>query len=218
MRTYNVSITGVQPLLMHRDNFEWADAMDAWQKDPKNKKEGKAGDDRTPAHRWIGYIYHDVARAIIPTDNIMRTIMEGATGINVKGNKTFKAQSQSGIMPMDVGWPLLVNGSEIPFKPIEDLIKVDSFSEHCDAVRGMGFSLFVKRAKVGTSKHIRVRPRFDTWATHGRLVVTDKQITTEILQTILDIAGREKGLGDWRPGSPKSPGVFGMFEAKVEIA
>jgi hypothetical protein len=29
MRHYNVTITGKTPLLMHHDNIEWADQMDA---------------------------------------------------------------------------------------------------------------------------------------------------------------------------------------------
>ena len=79
----------------------------------------------------------------------------------------------------------------------------------------MGFSLFVKRARIGQSKHIRVRPRFDNWAAQGELLVTDEQITENILRDILEMAGKYKGLGDWRPSS-KTPGFYGTFNAEVK--
>ena len=64
------------------------------------------------------------------------------------------------------------------------------------------------------SKHIRVRPMLRTWAVSGELIVTDEQITDEVLNSILAYAGTYKGLCDWRPGS-KTPGSFGTFKAKV---
>ena len=79
----------------------------------------------------------------------------------------------------------------------------------------MGFSLFVKRAKIGNAKHIRVRPRFENWSCTGDITILDSQISKEILQSILDICGQYKGLGDWRPGA-KTPGPFGMFKATVK--
>ncbi len=217
MKTYKVKITGTMPLLLHSDNIEWADRMDEWRKNSKNKQKSKAGDDRTPPWRWIGCLYHDKSILTIPCENIMRCIMEGAKDVPTgKGKKTFKAQSQSGIHSGSYQWPLLVAGKTIAMKGINALLDEDlSFAQQIKAVSNLGFSLFMKRARVGQAKHIRVRPRFDEWATIGELVVTDVQITKEILEDILDIGGRLKGLGDWRPGSP-TPGPFGMFTAEVE--
>uniref|UniRef100_UPI003B987325 hypothetical protein n=1 Tax=Klebsiella pneumoniae TaxID=573 RepID=UPI003B987325 len=76
----------------------------------------------------------------------------------------------------------------------------------------------VKRAKVGTSKHIRVRPMFEKWAVITTLMVVDPKeygITQEVLQKILNKAGSLCGLGDWRPSS-RTPGQFGRFKATVE--
>jgi hypothetical protein len=218
MRTYQVTITGIQPLLMHHDDIAWADAMDTWKNDKDNKKKSKAGDDRTPAYRWIGSLYrNEEGQIVIPTENIMRALMEGATMVLVPGGrsgKTFKAQSQSGIMPRETGWPLLVSGNPIRTDVIDKLLKEDDFSVHQEAVKQLGFSLFLKRAKIGQSKHIRVRPRFETWDASGELVVTDEQITESVLSDILEMAGKYKGLGDWRPSS-KTPGTYGMFSAEV---
>ena len=71
-----------------------------------------------------------------------------------------------------------------------------------------------KRVKIGMSKHIRVRPVFQSWSITGDLAVWDDQITKEILQNIIERAGQYKGLGDWRPGG-KTPGPYGTFEARL---
>jgi hypothetical protein len=220
MKKFQVTITGTQPLLMHNDDIEWSDAMERWRADKDNKKSSKAGDDRSPAFRWIGALYRNEAGQIImPTENIMRALMEGGAMVPVPGGrsgKTFKAQSQSGIMPTAIGWPLLVNGRDIDSAAtINALLNETNFDKHKEAVGQLGFSLFLKRAKIGTSKHVRVRPRFESWATAGELVVTDEQVTTDVLTDILEMAGKYKGLCDWRPSS-KTPGTFGMFTSTVE--
>jgi len=216
MKTVHVKLTHRTPLLMHADNIEWSDTMETWKNDPKNKKLSKPGDDRTPSWRWLGCINHDGKVVTIPSEYIMRCIMEGAAQVPTgKGQKTFKAQSQSGLFCADFNWPLMVSGQTISKDDLFAL-RDDSFSFHdqIEMVEKLGFSLFVKRAKIGQAKHIRVRPRFDEWSAEGEITITDAQITKELLSQILEICGQYKGLGDWRPGC-KTPGPFGMFDAKV---
>lgn len=217
MRTYRIEITGTQPLLMHADSIAWADQMDAWLSVGSNKKKSKAGDDRMPAWKWIGYLYHDGASVVLPTDNIMRMVMEGgALTPTGKRQGTFKSQTQSGIMPSAVSWPLLVRGAPVPVDRFLALVGNNDFGAHQAAAQDLGlFSLFLKRARIGTSKHVRVRPRFEEWSASGEVVVTDDTITTQVLQDILETAGKHKGLCDWRPGS-KTPGAFGTFTATVK--
>lgn len=218
METAKVTLTGKMPLLMHADSIEWADSMEEWKNNPDNKAKSKAGDDRTPTWRWIGCLNYDDPKGgvvTIPSEYIMRSIMGGAADVPTgKGKKTFKAQSQSGLLCSDFHWPLLVNGKTIPMSEINECRKLKTFKEQQAAAESLGFSLFVKRAKIGASKHIRVRPRFDNWSASGEIVIVDEQITKKVLQQILDISGRLKGLGDWRPGAP-TPGPFGMFQATV---
>lgn len=218
MRLYEVSLTGSSPLLLHNDDIEWADRMDAWRANKDNKKHSKAGDDRTPAFRWIGNLYRDDKQVIMPTENIMAALLEGGAMVPVPGGKngkTFKSQSQSGIMPQEIGWPITINGKNVPLAPIDKLLNEPKFDAHQDAVQDMGFTLYLKRARIGSSKHVRVRPRFDTWTAAGTLAVADDQITDEVLSDILEMAGKYKGVGDWRPSAPKKPGVYGRFEATV---
>lgn len=214
-----VDITGTTPLLMHADNIDWADKMDAWKNDPKNKGASKAGDDRTPPWRWIGCLNFDNERTgvvTIPSEYIMRSIMGGAAEVSTgKGKKTFKSQSQSGLLCSEFHWPLLIDGALIRMADVRKCIELEKFTDNATVAESMGFSLFVKRAKIGMSKHVRVRPRFDKWSASGEIMIVDKEITVDKLALILDIAGRMKGLGDWRPGAP-TPGPFGMFTATVQ--
>lgn len=217
-RTYNVTLTGESPLLLHRDNIQWGKAMKKWSLDPNNKKESQAGDDRSPAHRWIGCLYVNSGVLVIDSDNLMTVLREGGSKCpGGRGNKTFKRETQSGIVINEIGWPILVGGKAVPFAPIKALQDERSFDRHCDVVAGLGFSLFVKRARIRHNKHVRVRPRFDQWSVSGTLTVLDDSITDEVLSRILSHAGAFAGVGDWRPSSPKSPGPFGRFSASVEL-
>lgn len=218
MRSYTITLTGKMPLLMHADNIEWADQMSAWKDEAKNKKGSKAGDDRSPAFRWLGSLYHDGSVVAMPSDNLMRAFMEGGAMVPVPGGKsgkTFKSQTQSGMLVDGTHWPLLINGKTIPVAPILALQAESDFAKHQKSVEKLGFALHIKRAKIGQSKHVRVRPIFESWSTTGTLHVWDEQITKQVLKEIVAYAGLYKGLGDWRPGG-KTPGPFGMFTAELQ--
>lgn len=218
MRNYELTITGKTPLLMHWDNIPWADKLAEWRSVPENKKLSKAGEDRVPAFTWIGSLYHNGSIVTVPSDNIMRCLMEGGAMVPVPGGKngkTFKAQTQSGMLTADEHLALHVDGKTIDVAPLLALEGQSSFAEHVRIANANGFSLFVKRAKIGASKHVRVRPRFDRWELRGQLSVWDEQITARVLGDILAMAGDYKGLGDWRPSS-KTPGPFGRFTATVK--
>src|SRR3954469_13972417 len=123
MRSFRVELTGKSPLLMHYDNIEWASILARWRTLPKNKDKSVPGDDRSPAFAWIGSLYTVGSPAVvaIPSDNIMRCAMEGAAMVPVpkgKNGVTFKRQSQSGMLPIEVAWPLKVNEAEVPFTEI----------------------------------------------------------------------------------------------------
>ena len=215
MNKYQVTLTGTTPLLMHADDLDWADKLKAYRNSVEGKKDGVSGDDRSPAWSWIGYLYNDGKHIVMQSENIMRALMEAGALVIANKQKTFKSQTQSGIMSGASFWKFMVNGAPISLEKITPLINVKDFEEHKKSAIDNGFILFVKRAKIGTQKHVRVRPRFDHWSVEGELIVTDDQITKQILENILKLAGQYKGLCDWRPGS-KTPGPFGMFSVAVE--
>lgn len=215
MRSYEITITGKTPLLMHKDDLAWQEKVKAWEKDPKNNAKSVAGDDRTPAWRWIGSLYHDGSVIGLPSDAIMAALLGGGTMVKVpggRGQKTFKSQTQSGMTTAEPYWPLLVRGGTIPMAKVEPLLTNDDFLTQQQTAVKLGFDLDVRRAKVGTSKHVRVRPVFQAWQATGTLHVWDDQITDDILNLIFYQAGRFHGLCEWRPSS-KKPGPFGTFEA-----
>ncbi len=78
-RTYKVDLIGETPLLTHNDNLSWAEKMKAWGLDPANAKSSVAGDDRSPAFRWIGNLYIENNKLVIPSDLLMSTLLNGGS-------------------------------------------------------------------------------------------------------------------------------------------
>ena len=217
MKKYNVEMTGLTPLLMHHDNVAFSEKIKSWQKDPANKGNSVAGDDRSPAWTWIGYAYHDGRELGMPSDNLMTMLREGGAKVIKKGKETYKKYTQSGVMLDQQQFQLLIGGQPVPVEPLKELIGNNEFPEHLDAAEGMGFELLVKRAVVGRAKHVRVRPMFREWRLVGSLTVLDEEqsgLSKEVLQQVFDISGALCGLGDWRPSSGAS-GTFGRFETKL---
>lgn len=220
MQRYDVELIGDSPLLLHADNLEWRGQMERWGADPQNKRISKAGDDRTPAWRWLGCCYHNGQVVGIASDNLMTTLREGGTKVPVPGKRsaTFKRQTQSGLLVNEMLWPVLVNGQQVPWQKIAALINEPDFEKHEATARECGFELFAKSVRIGTSKHIRVRPRFDRWSVAGSITVIDDSITRPVLENVLMMAGTYCGIGDWRPSAPKSPGPWGKFHAVIREA
>ena len=214
---FEFTLTGTTAMLMHFDDVEWADLIDAWRLDPENtKKKGeKSGDDRRPARTWIGYCYHDSNNLVIPGANLTSCFRKAGARVPMGRQKTLKELAVSGIFIEDEFLSFFNNGKPVAYPPIAKLADDPTFINHASAVIEMGFRLFVKRATIGQAKHVRVRPRFDAWSVRGVLETTAHEISTDILESLFVQAGRV-GLGDWRPGSPKSPGPFGMFSHKLK--
>ncbi len=208
-------LTGETPLLMHWDNIEGGDILKAWQQSPENKNQSTPGDDRTPPWTWHNYVYHDGEKMAMPSDNIMSSLMTGGAKIILKKQKTFKELSQSAILIDEEHCEMTFDGEKtLTVAQLLDMRDL-KFMEQTEMAKSLGFRLFCKRAKVGQSKHVRVRPRFETWTVRGQLSVSSPDLPFDILQQIFTYAGRA-GLCDWRPSSPKSPGPFGMYSAALK--
>jgi hypothetical protein len=219
MKQYAVRLEGLTPLIMHNDNLSFAEKIAAWQKDPANKMLSVSGDDRSPAWTWMGYLYHDGKELGIPSDNLMTALREGGAKISTgKRQETFKKHTQSGLFIDQQQFSLYTDGVIVKVSDLDDLIGNVNFAEHIERAESLGFELFVKRAKIGTKKHVRVRPMFRRWVAEGSITVIDEEvsgITKKALEMILNQAGAVCGLGDWRPSSPAS-GTFGKFKPVVK--
>lgn len=214
-QSYEFLLTGVSPLLMHWDNLEGSDQLAEWRKVPENKKNSKAGDDRTPPFTWRYYVYNDGKHIVLPEDSLRACLMKAGAAVPTgKGKTTFKALTQIGLVFLEPFFEFRCNDKLVKWADIEAI--EGTYAEHCQAARELGFQLFAKRAAVNQSKHVRVRPRFDKWSVRGSVVVTEEAITGQVLQTIFNHAGKYVALCDWRASAPKSPGPFGRFTATIK--
>jgi len=214
-KEFKFDLIGTTPLLMHADDVLAADDLDAWRKNPANKNLSKPGDDRSPAWTWQSYLYSDGEFVTVPAENLMVNLRYAGTQIIMKRQKTFKEVSQSGMLVGEEYLDFRCGEKRLPMAKIHAM-RDKPFADQCAAVEKLGFKLFVKRARVGTSKHIRVRARFDAWSLHGTIRVFAPEITEAVLRQMFEIGGRG-GLCDWRPNC-KTPGPFGMYEASVKKA
>lgn len=214
---FDFTLTGATPILFHADDVEAADMLSEWRKDPKNRDHSVSGDDRSPPWTWMTYLHSDGEKVALPGEAIMTALRVAAARITLKGKETFKKQSQSGMMLESEFCDF-----EGPKGPVlmADLARLRDlpFAEQARRVQDLGFTLFVKRAPIGQAKHVRVRPRFNSWRARGRVEVLDPIITEDVLRQMFEIAGSYAGLLDWRPSSKKSPGPFGKFEAALKRA
>lgn len=226
IRAYQFKLVGVTPLLMHADDVEQSDDLGEWRKSPDNKNVSKAGDDRSPPWTWKTYCYTDGEHVAVPADNLMAALRYAGSQLILKRQKTFKSATQSGIVIRDLFCPIHIpdkmsndGKSVLTWKTIKSA-DVDAISgtykQHVDQAKALGFKLFMKRAPVGASKHVRVRPRFDHWMLTGTMEVAMPEFSDDIIGKLWTIAGNHAGLCDWRPSSPKSPGPFGRFVAELQ--
>lgn len=213
---YEFTLTGETPILMHADDVMSADAMELWRSDPKNKAISKRGDDRSPAWTWIGYLYHAGGNVVLPCENLQKCLSQAGAKLTLKGKKTFKEAAVSGIWIEQATPALLVKGKPVSMAKIDGLRTERDFAAHMETSKKLGFDLDVRRAKIGMSKHIRVRPKFDSWSVVGVIDVDDgvKELTKDVVTEIFHYAGKV-GLGDWRPGCG-TPGRWGMFRSELK--
>jgi len=218
---YEFVLTGTMPLLMHADNVILADQINAWRKAEENQKlpGKKKGDDRSPAWTWMSYLYQDGEKLFMPSDNVQQCLIGAGARIPFKNNKTFKEFAASLLLFDAAELAFTVDGKPVLMAPYLKLEGELDFTTHLASVRKVGqFDLFTKRARVGQDKHVRVRPRFESWQVSGVIeVVEDDVIDFDRLDTLFRIGGK-LGLCDWRPSSKRSPGPFGMFEHTLKKA
>jgi hypothetical protein len=200
---------------MHADDVMKADELDEWRKASENRNKSKAGDDRSPPWTWQTYCYIDGDKIGMPQENVMVCLRQAGTQVIMKKQKTFKEITQSGMVMDREFCDFLVNGKPVPVSLLDSL-RDKTFVEQMKGVQKAGFELFPKRARVGQSKHVRVRPKFTAWEVRGLLHVVADELTDEVLENIFNIAGRI-GLSDWRPGC-RTPGPYGMFTATIAAA
>jgi hypothetical protein len=211
---YEFTLTGVSPLLVHGDNVLAADELMKWRKDPSNKSVSVAGDDRSPAWTWQTYLYGDGKNICMISDAVMVSLRFAGSKMTMKKQESYKSATQSGILIHQEHLAIIGSKGLVPLAEVAKM-RDKPFEHHVAATEKLGFILDIRRAVVGTSKHVRVRPRFDQWKLKGTLEVTEQAITKPVLDQLFDVAGARSGIGDWRPSAKKS-GTYGRFTAELK--
>jgi len=218
MQKVKFELIGEMPLLMHADDVMRQDELEEARKalrEKGDKSKQKAGDDRFPPWSWQVGVYHDGEKLAIPQEVVMACLRGGGARKIMARQKTYKEATQSSVFPATEHFRFEFSGRSLPVSEMESIRDLP-FSEQVAWARGCGFDLFVKRARIGQAKHVRVRARFDDWTIRGEFQIDETVVPIETLREILNLAGRV-GIGDWRPGG-KTPGPYGTFTAKVTRA
>lgn len=211
-RCCEVTITGMDRLLLHYDNAALMRRAVDWRKEHKQDLH-EPWDMREPAWSWISNIQYDGPNVAILQDHFLTCIRHAGDEVllpkGINGN-TFKNLTQ--LIYIEPYWiTICVDGEPIPWKPIKRLRTEEDFSVHQSAARALGFELFCTH--VG--KHVRVRPCLKNWSARFIIQTTEPLFTVERMKTIFDIAGDRIGIGYWRPGG-NTPGPFGRFTTSLK--
>jgi len=94
-----------------------------------------------------------------------------------------------------------VCGSSVEINPFEILLK-DKWKV---------FSILAVNPTT-KGKNILHRPQFDKWELNFEVAFEEEQIEVSVMKEIFDIAGRQVGVGDWRPAKK---GRFGKFQVTL---
>lgn len=188
-----IRIDGIAKLLMHNDTL--ADPLLPETKEFKkiSGKRAKTDADYEEMARleFAAGLYVSDGRVVIPSQNIMRCLIEGAR-INKMGPKI-----ERGLNLVGTTFLLEYDGP----KDIDGL-----YADRKNWVNRM-------TVKVGTSRTVRCRPQFPQWALTVPAVLDDSVLDLDDLRQIAENAGAFIGLGDFRKG-----GGFGRFNATVTPA
>jgi len=69
-----------------------------------------------------------------------------------------------------------------------------------------------RRSGRNSTPDTRHRPEFINWECELTIQYDTNQISPDQIINLINQAGFSVGIGDWRPGSPKSSGTHGMFK------
>lgn len=180
MKTIKVSITGITPLLMN--NF----TDEAQQAASSGTRGATVGNKGTPEQQATKKLYKTSAgKPCIPQPNMLRCIIDA--GKYFKNGKSKVTTQKSSLIPACVD----IEGVELELKAGK--WSVDTRPVRIPATGG---------------RILAHRPRFDSWSLEFTILLNDKIMTAELLREIVDAAGAQIGLGDFRPDCK---GPFGKF-------
>lgn len=184
-----VTLVGVTPMLMHK-----AGNID-------NKSVASATTDYS--EEWVKTCYTNNGNGniMIPSMNIEAMLMSAGKGKKL-GKQFLSRIMATGARLVEFDVPLMYDGEQVTIGRIRE-----------------NNWLFTCNVKINKATVMRTRSCIPMgWSLTFTIQILNPLLKPEILRQLLDEAGYEVGMFDWRPGSPK-PGKFGQFElAQFEVA
>ena len=184
-KTIQYQLNSSAPLLLH--NGQTADPLNKWAKLIKvitsKRKKTDADHEEIARLEFYAGLYLDADGPILPNNMIDALIINAAKKFN-EG-------------PMAKSGCLCLEHAKLEYegpRTADELWADENFR----------FSAIVR---VGTSRLPRMRPIFQEWSTIITLQIENSLINITRMDEWLDAAGKQVGLGDWRP-------VYGRFTAK----
>lgn len=181
----HITIEGVAPLIQR--NIRLADPLDSITREitKVSKKRNKTEDDLREIARleWFGGLYSDPAlevdqlsgRVVLPSTNLERVIRDGAA--KSKEGKTVQAAV------------IVLEDAVLDYKGPKDTHELWL----------AGRNAYRESVKVGQVRVLRTRPIFREWKCSFVADFHDDLVDPDRLRHFLDVAGRQVGVGDWRP-------------------
>jgi hypothetical protein len=178
-----ITITGTAPLLMA--NIAAADQRNPIVQEKSKVEKQNRGKARTEERSelvnklsWFAYLYTRQGRVVVPADNLLATIVEGA-----KLSKLGQLVKQSAMFTDRDAYPLKYEGPQ-------ELEALYADGRFVDARMG---------CLQGRSKILVVRPVFPAWSVDFDLTWDEELLDAPQVETVLADAGRRRGIGTWRP-------------------
>ena len=175
MKKYNVRIRGIRPLIHNRYDLDEA----------QKKRKKQKGSTFNPEKEVEKSLYRNTKGEIYqPADHIEGALIKTGPKFVIPNasRKTYKDRMKSQIF---------VSPSQISFNGNSNNYEIDIRSGVVPSTRG--------RIAIA-------RPRWDNWEFDFQIQVLDENLVSgDILKEILETAGREQGIGTYRP-------KFGLFE------
>ncbi len=173
-----VEVTGVAPLMQHRYPMPDLATM------VKGGKKSTGSKDYT--QEWRDYLYatHD-GQICQPSSHLEGAMVKAAASFKVTGKrgKSYKDLFSANVF---VDPPEILHGIAVP----EEL---DTDADKC-------LYLDMRPVVVQRARVVRIRPAFKPgWHLAFTINVIDDEISAEIVNDVLTLAGKAVGIGDYRP-------------------
>lgn len=203
MYTIDVSVKGTAPLIQHRFPMPDLETM--------SKGGSKTSGAKDYTQEWIEYFYLDSKGQIYqPANHFEGAMVKAAVNFKITGKrgKTYKDLFKAAVyvQPDNIpheGFFFEKNGSGK-----NGVYTLDNVSTDADDPLYLDMRpVVVQRARV-----VRIRPTFKPgWTLDFEIECLDEQLDSGLIQDVLTHAGKQVGIGDYRPR-------FGRFDVvKFEV-